>query len=79
MGNTVHILIDTSDGHGSSSTFLRLEASSEMMSRALHPNLDRAKSAPDFAAETGKPATADGFEAQTIETVHLRLAATRPR
>jgi len=79
MGNTVHILIDTSDGHGSSSTSLRLEASSEMMPRALRPNLDRAKSAPDFASETGKPATADGFEAQTIETVHLRLAATRPR
>jgi len=49
------------------------------MPRALRSDLDRAKSAPDFAAETGKPATADGFEAQTIETVRLRLAATRPR
>jgi len=50
-----------------------------MMPRALRPDLDRAKSAPGFAAEIGKPDTADGFEAQTIETVHLRLAATRPR
>jgi len=41
-------------------------------------DLDRAKSALDFASETRKPATTDGFEAQTIETVHLRLAATRP-
>jgi len=47
-----------------------------MMPRALRPDLERGKSAPDFAAKTGKPATADGFEAQTIETVHLRLAAT---
>ena len=78
MGKMVQIFVEASNGHGSSSTSLRLEASSEMMSRALCPNLDRAKSAPDFTAETGKLATADGFEAQTIETVHLRLATTRP-
>ena len=79
MGKTVQIFVDASDGHDSSSTSLRLEAISEMTPRALRPDLDRAKSAPGFAAETGKPATADGFEAQTIETVRLCLAATRPR
>ena len=50
-----------------------------MTPRALRPELDCTKSAPGFEAETGKSATADGFEAQTIETVRLRLAATRPR
>ena len=75
----VQIFVEASNGHGSSSTSLRLEASSEMTPRALRPDLYRAKSAPGFVAKTGKLATADGFEAQTIETVHLRLAARRPR
>jgi len=49
-----------------------------MMPRAHRPDLDRAKSAPGFAAEIGKPDTADGFEAQTIENDRHCLADTRP-
>ena len=57
MGKTVQIFVDALDGHGYSSTSLRLEASSEMKPRALRPDLDRAKTAHGFAAEIGKPAT----------------------
>ena len=49
-----------------------------MTPRVLRPDLDRAKSAPGFAAETVKPTTANGFEAQTTEIVRLRLPTTRP-
>ena len=70
------IFIGASDRHAAFTILLRLDASFAMVPRALHPDLDRAKSAPGFAAEIGKPATTDGFEAQTIETVHLRLAVT---
>ena len=56
-GKTVHILIKALDGHAAFVTLLRLDSNFTMASRARRPDLDRAKSAPGFMAETGKPAT----------------------
>ena len=52
--NFVHLLVGATDGHAVFTTSLHLNASFVMVPRALHPELDRVKSAPGFEAQIGQ-------------------------
>ena len=52
--NFVQLFLGASDRHVTFTTSFRLDASFAMALRALRPDLDRAKSAPDFEAKTGQ-------------------------
>ena len=53
-GNFVHLFVEATDGYAAFTTPLRLDTSFAMSSRALRPDLDRAKSAPSFETQTGQ-------------------------
>ena len=65
-GNTARLFVEAMDGHAVFTTSLLLDASFAMAPRALRSDLERAKSAPRFVAQTGQTCL-PGFEAKPVK------------